>query len=272
LVLHFSHWLERVARAPPPNSLDDDNDPRIRAADTRGKLKLASIAKDDFVDGEGTVWTAESPLPPSSGEVEDQTDMGMDENGRDKTEQPDPIASKTVEALAEDLRAIRYQDGMMFRQRDLPLELARRIKRSNGVFPHPEGDPGWGGPESMPAPSSGLKTKADGIWGQDNRYIISNTSVYPYRAAGQLVDRGCSAFFIGPRTIVSAAHCFYQRGVGPKPFPTSFVSGRNGGSPPYGPVGFRLMGATTHRPSPSGTQTIESFRPTISSCRRWAGV
>jgi V8-like Glu-specific endopeptidase len=73
--------------------------------------------------------------------------------------------------------------------------------------------------------------------GDDSRTLKTNTTDYPFNAITLLVsptfNLGCSGTLIGPRLVITAAHCLNQQGT------TIFYDlivtpGMNGGSAPYG--------------------------------------
>lgn len=75
--------------------------------------------------------------------------------------------------------------------------------------------------------------------GIDSRVRFTNTTTYPFSAIGTLYDGGgdCTGSRIGPRIVLTAAHCIYDRDTAS--FSTvSFKPGRNGSaSAPYGASG-----------------------------------
>lgn len=73
----------------------------------------------------------------------------------------------------------------------------------------------------------------------DSRVRYTNTTTYPFSAIGTLYDGGgdCTGTRIGPRIVLTAAHCIYDRDTAS--FSTvNFKPGRNGAaSAPYGSSG-----------------------------------
>jgi V8-like Glu-specific endopeptidase len=74
---------------------------------------------------------------------------------------------------------------------------------------------------------------------EDSRIRFTNTTTYPFSAIGTLYDGSgdCTGTRIGPRIVLTAAHCIYNRDT--ETFSTiSFKPGRNGAtSAPYGSSG-----------------------------------
>jgi glutamyl endopeptidase len=78
------------------------------------------------------------------------------------------------------------------------------------------------------------------IIGGDNRVRVTNTTAFPNSAIAYIVSTGgqCTGWIIGPRLVVTAGHCIYDRGNRRwnSNFQVSF--GRNGASTPYGVQGW----------------------------------
>ena len=73
------------------------------------------------------------------------------------------------------------------------------------------------------------------VFGPDDRVQIKNTKTYPFRAIGYLESKSaegnyssCSATLIGPKTILTAAHCLYNHDAGGWLEDFFFVPGLNG--------------------------------------------
>lgn len=80
--------------------------------------------------------------------------------------------------------------------------------------------------------------QARAIVGADNRIQLQNTTSYPFTTIGLLeMDNGsCSGTLVGPRTVITAAHCVYDLESGSFVNEIKFWPGVNGvNHVPYGP-------------------------------------
>ena len=92
----------------------------------------------------------------------------------------------------------------------------------------------------------------ESIIGADGRTQVTGTTGFPWRAIAHLVvtwrngtSGGCTGWFIGPRTLVTAGHCVYSSTKGGWASSIRAYPGRNGSSTPYGSaVSHRLFSVT----------------------------
>jgi len=90
----------------------------------------------------------------------------------------------------------------------------------------------------------GTSGKPEDVIGVDDRVIVPDTSMTPWRCICHLeitYDSGQVGFgtgwFAGDRTVITAAHCLYTRGEGPRrASQVRVIPGRNGAIAPYGYV------------------------------------
>jgi glutamyl endopeptidase len=142
--------------------------------------------------------------------------------------------------LAEALRPVQMQNGNVYELESAPLEMARAILAMKEP-PAREGSTGWGGridatnegPQLAPG---ALGTKTIFTPGDTNRNQVSaaTAATYPYRAVGRFQGTGCTGFFVGPRTVVTAAHCLYDPPSATWLANTHFVPGKSEASEPWG--------------------------------------
>ena len=90
---------------------------------------------------------------------------------------------------------------------------------------------------------------SDRVFGSDDRKRITSTTGWPWRTMGQIEFRDasgrskiCSGTLVGPRHVMTAAHCIYSSAAYSTPpkrgwhSSVRFFPGRNGSSDPYGGV------------------------------------
>ncbi len=78
------------------------------------------------------------------------------------------------------------------------------------------------------------------IFGKDDRAEVADTTVYPYSAIGQVIAQfsdghsACSGTMVGPRHVLTAAHCLYNERLGAFADGVAFIPGRVGDRAPFG--------------------------------------
>ncbi|MFO0741654.1 MAG: hypothetical protein U0270_37500 [Labilithrix sp.] len=161
----------------------------------------------EFIDQKGRHWVYMKTVPSRSEGTEPAPEDPVDDPERSVSTFVPP--TDPVE-LAEGLRPVLIRpDGSLWQARDLDIDAARRIL-ANGIPPETLGDRGSRGPEEQAQIDTGVSIRSDGIIGSDDRVIVDG-SVYPYRAVGRFQNQQCSGWFVGSRTIATAAHCVWDK-------------------------------------------------------------
>lgn len=91
--------------------------------------------------------------------------------------------------------------------------------------------------EQWRQPARGGEISPASVIGTDSRTQVTATTSFPYRAIAHITSSigGCTGWFIGANTVVTAGHCVY--GSGGWATSVRVYPGRNGTSTPYGSCG-----------------------------------
>jgi len=171
----------------------------VPVAAIAGPLTTGDGPQPDFVDAQGHryVWQRKIPKAATAGQPRKTEPRKMTPGSWRKP--------ATVELMAEQMRPhLITQEGHDFMAADVDVDAARR------AF------------EDIAPPETGA---SEGVLPKDpaattSNFVIANWSsalncgrfYYPERTSVWMND-GCSAVVIGPHTVVTAAHCFYEYGA-----------------------------------------------------------
>jgi V8-like Glu-specific endopeptidase len=195
-------------------------------SDTREleEFDLKALSKDvEDIDDDATT------LAKGNGKDADEP-MPFPHADLDPAKDYEPLAERPLAELAEGARAVVFRDGKVFRERKPNMEMARAIKSG-------EADEFFvtaGGQES-PIPDKEARSDVanksqEYIFGSDSRYTVGD--YHPYDKTVYL-SSGCSGVYIGPRTLLTAAHCVVNSN-GTLRSSLWFAPYRQGGATPHG--------------------------------------
>lgn len=205
----------------------------IPAVETKVSVKasLVSSGRNELIDGAGRVWVNVGPVKTTT-HLLDTNEANIRDDSKDSPHEPD----LTAEQLAENLRPVRVQDGQQYILKDAPIELAREILRMKVAGQLAPSIPGNAGSRNeVQSVRPGGELKSQHIIGSEQRYSNSlSTGTYPYRATGKWENISCTGFFVGPRTVVTSAHCFYSRATKEWGEVARFIPGKHDSYEPWG--------------------------------------
>ena len=171
-------------------------------------------AQPDIFDEDGSRYVWQRKLPSDRPLVE----RALGAADAELQHRYKPIAEMSVEELAAKLRPRRFRNGHEYLLDHDPIDLA--IKAKAGAFPPTQGanpshypvDLGNRSPASARGPlRERLPENPAFIIGSDDRVSYDQAPISWPAMTNLLVEgRHCTATTIGPRTAVSAAHCFFD--------------------------------------------------------------
>lgn len=123
-------------------------------------------------------------------------------------------------ASASDLDTLAYEDGQVMEH--LHMEFP------DEASPDFDFDPGF--------------DSDDKIIGPDTRRRVTSTTNFPYRTVGRITSNSwCTGTLVGPRHVITAGHCVYDRPSKKWKSNVYFAPGQNGSKTPYGKVRYKTL-------------------------------
>lgn len=205
-------------------SADDDLAATTEVEQIQSTLRATTRAREvhgkDFIDARGRRWQ----------HVKKATFLSEPEQiaALEKYEKPQTVApskekdesAMTLDELAEALRATTLIGEHEYRLAEPDYEGARRVlahrersARAKPVERAPSAEPAESDDDVVPE-----ELIPRGLDGADNRFQHRNNTEYPFRTQVWLTNGNktsrCSGTLIGPRHMISAAHCFHSNSGG----------------------------------------------------------
>jgi len=162
----------------------------------------------------------------------------------DDEHEPRPLTDFTREELADELRPVITTGGHVYVAQEPAWDAADSVLSGPGerATLDVRVRDGEGRPKTERVDEQAFRA----IFGSDNRSVVGNTTAAPHNAIVQLLlysgntYRGmCSGSYIGPWTLITAAHCVVFSDTD-RVDRIVFVPARNGSSAPYGSFDCRL--------------------------------